>query len=143
MADVLVVYWTGTGNTEIMAEKIAEGIKQTGASVDVKLVSDIEPSECLKYPKVAFGCPAMGDEQLEEDEFEPFFQEVEGDLSGKKVALFGSYSWADGEWMRKWTERTLDAGANLFRNEGLAVYGTPDDDGEEQCVEFGKKFAEF
>lgn len=141
MADVLVVYWTGTGNTEIMAEKVAQGLESEGLSVDLKLVSDVDPSEVSGYEKVAFGCPAMGDEQLEEDEFEPFFEEVEGDLADKKVAIFGSYSWAEGEWIKLWQERVEDSGANLFQS--LKLYGTPDDEGEEECVKFGKEFAKF
>lgn len=143
MANILVVYWSGTGNTEQMAKKITEGIESAGQTVDLKQVSEISADEALEYDKIAFGCPAMGAEQLEEDEFEPFFEECETGLSGKKVALFGSYSWADGEWMRTWAERTLDLGADLFKEEGLAVYGTPDAKGDEDCLEFGREFAKY
>ncbi len=92
------------------------------------------------YDAIAFGCPAMGDEVLEEAEFEPMFADVEGALGGKKVALFGSYGWGDGQWMRDWVERCRNAGANLI-GEGLILNGTPDADGEAQCFELGKQIA--
>ena len=88
MANILLVYWSGTGNTEIMAEKIKEGMENAGASVDMRTVDQVDPSEIANFDKIAFGCPSMGVETLEEDEFEPFFEAVEGSLSGKKVALF-------------------------------------------------------
>lgn len=143
MAKVLVVYWSGTGNTEIMAEKIAAGIENGGASVDLKRVDEISADDIEKYDKVAFGCPAMGDEVLEEEEFEPFFEEAETLLSDKKVALFGSYDWGDGEWMRLWEDRTKANGAKLFQDEGLIVHNTPDADAEDECLQFGEKFANF
>ncbi|MBR3025296.1 MAG: flavodoxin domain-containing protein, partial [Oscillospiraceae bacterium] len=91
-----VIYWSGTGNTEAMAKAIAEG-----AGADIFTVSEFGGS-VSDYDVIAFGCPAMGAEVLEEEEFEPFFTSVEGSLSGKKVILFGSYGWGDGEWMRNW-----------------------------------------
>lgn len=142
MANVLVVYWSGTGNTEIMAEKIKEGLESAGAAVDYKTVDQVEPDDLANYDKVAFGCPSMGVETLEEDEFEPFFEAVEASLSGKKVALFGSYGWGEGEWMDAWQERTVAAGAVLFQ-EGLKVNSTPSSEEEELCVEFGSGFAKF
>ena len=93
---VSIVYWSGTGNTEAMANAVAEGAKNTGAEVELLPVS---------ADALLFGCPAMGSEELEESEFEPFFSSVEGSLSGKKVGLFGSYDWGDGEWMRTWQQR--------------------------------------
>jgi len=104
MADVLLVFWSGTGNTEIMAEKIREGLEGAGASVDYKKVDEISSKDVLKYDKIVFGCPSMGVELLEEDEFEPFFEQVENHLNGKKVALFGSYGWGEGEWMDEWVK---------------------------------------
>lgn len=142
MANVLVVYWSGTGNTEIMAEKIKEGLENAGASVDMRTVDQVDPSDIAAFDKIAFGCPSMGVETLEEDEFEPFFEAVEGDLSGKKVALFGSYGWGEGEWMDAWVERTQAAGASLLDN-GLRINSTPSSEEEDVCVEFGRTFANF
>lgn len=143
MEKVLVVYWSGTGNTEIMAEKIAEGLANANLDVELKAVNEVDASEIEDYSKVAFGCPSMGDEELEEDEFAPFFEEAEEYLNGKKIALFGSYSWGSGEWMESWVERCVDLGALVYNDEGLIINETPDDDGEEQCVEFGEGFADF
>lgn len=143
MEKVLVVYWSGTGNTEIMAEKIAEGLADSNVDVDLREVGDVDPSEIEGFAKVAFGCPSMGSEVLEEDEFEPFFEDVEEYLEDKKIALFGSYGWGSGGWMLDWVERCVDLGAKVYKNEGLIINETPDDAGEEECVEFGKGFAAF
>ncbi|MGI6787565.1 MAG: flavodoxin [Acholeplasmataceae bacterium] len=143
MSKVLVVYWSGTGNTEIMAEKIAEGLENAGVEVDLRSVLDVDPSEVADFDKIAFGCPSMADEKLEEDEFAPFFDDVEDSLAGKKVLLFGSYGWGNGEWMEDWVERTEDAGAEVFNGEGLILNYTPDAEGEALCVEWGEEFAEF
>ncbi|NMA04741.1 MAG: flavodoxin [Acholeplasmataceae bacterium] len=143
MAKVLIVYWSGTGNTEIMAEKIAEGLKSANQDVDLRQVSDVSASEVKDFDKIALGCPSMGAEVLEEDEFQPFFDEAINHLNGKKIALFGSYGWGDGEWMRNWVSECETAGANIYTNEGLMINETPDSLGEEECVEFGKGFADF
>jgi len=142
MADILLVYWSGTGNTEIMAEKIKEGLEGAGASVDYKKVDEIEPKEALKYDRIVFGCPSMGVELLEEDEFEPFFEEMENQLNGKKVALFGSYGWGEGEWMDEWINRINQSGAVLYET-GLKVNSTPSSEEEETCIQFGEGFAKF
>ena len=142
MANILLVFWSGTGNTEIMAEKIKEGLEQQGATVDFKTVDQVEPDDVSSYDKVVFGCPSMGVETLEEDEFEPFFEQVESLLSGKKVALFGSYGWGEGEWMDAWVERTQATGAQLF-DDGLRINSTPSSEEEEKCVQFGADFANF
>ncbi|MGN0655686.1 MAG: flavodoxin [Ruminiclostridium sp.] len=131
-----VIYWSGTGNTETMAEAVAEGAGAELFNVSV-FSGSIED-----YEAIAFGCPAMGAEVLEESEFEPFFTGIEGQLSGKKVALFGSYGWGDGEWMRNWEERVKASGAVLVNGEGLIVNEVPDADALEQCRELGKKLAE-
>ena len=104
-------------------------------------VSDITADAAAEYDVLALGCPAMGAEVLEEDEFEPFFTELEGKLNGKKVALFGSYGWGDGEWMRSWEERVIASGAALVGGEGLIVNEAPDDDALEQCKKFGSNAA--
>ena len=141
MEKMAVIYWSGTGNTEIMANAIAKGMQAAGAEVDVFSVGDFK-GEIKEYSKVAFGCPSMGDEVLEECEFEPFFEGVERYISGKKVALFGSYGWGDGLWMRNWQKRVNDCNANLFR-EGLILNSTPDAAGEAQCEAFGSDFAKY
>ena len=100
---VAVVYWSQTGNTEAMANKVAEGARNAGAEVD--LLTAAEFTSAKDYDAVAFGCPAMGAEELESDEFEPMYTAAESELAGKKVGLFGSYGWGDGEWMRTWQIR--------------------------------------
>lgn len=130
-----VIYWSGTGNTESMAAAVAEG-----AGAELFAVSDFN-GNIADYDKIAFGCPAMGAEVLEEDVFEPFFAEIEGSLSGKTVALFGSYGWGDGEWMREWEERVTNDGATLVNGEGLIVNGTPSDDDLENCKALGQSLA--
>lgn len=130
-----VIYWSGTGNTEQMAQAIAEG-----AGADLFAVSDFS-GKLDVYDRVAFGCSAMGDEVLEESEFEPFFAEVEGELSGKTIALFGSYGWGDGQWMRDWVDRAKADGAVVFGDEGLIVNETPSEEDLENCKQFGENFA--
>jgi flavodoxin short chain len=136
---VAVIYWSGTGNTEAMAKAIARGLEGAGADAALLPVEDVEAAIADEYDKLAFGCPSMGDEVLEESSFEPFFASVEKRLSGMKVALFGSYGWGDGQWMRDWQERAKKAGASLFR-EGLIQQYAPE---EALCEEFGKAFADF
>jgi flavodoxin I len=135
MNKIAVIYWSSTGNTEAMANAIA-----VGAGADVYNVSDIDVDQALVYESIAFGCPSMGAEVLEEREFEPFFTAIESKLGGKKVALFGSYGWGDGEWMRDWEVRTKSTGATLFE-EGLIINETPDVSGLDECVSFGKRFS--
>ena len=129
-----VIYWSGTGNTEAMANAIAEG-----AGADLFSVSDFS-GNISDYDKIAFGCPAMGAEVLEEDEFEPFFESIEGDLSGKDIALFGSYGWGDGEWMRNWKDDCESAGA-VFAHDYVICNEAPDDDASKQCEELGAALA--
>lgn len=135
MGKSVVIYWSGTGNTEQMANAIAEGM-----GAEVFSVSDFSGS-VGDYEKIALGCAAMGDEVLEESEFEPFFADIEASLNGKKVALFGSYGWGDGEWMRQWVSRASDDGAVVFKGEGLIVNESPDDAALDDCRQFGKDFA--
>lgn len=142
MANVLMVYWSGTGNTEMMAMKIQHGLIESGVSVDTFIVDEIAPENVTNYEKILFGCPSMGVDELEETEFEPFFEVAETLISGKKVALFGSFGWGDGEWMDIWEERVLSKGAVLF-NKGLIANYTPNENDEDACVEFGKAFAQF
>lgn len=138
MSKVAVLYWSGTGNTKMMADAIAEGVKAAGGEAVVMSVDEAGSFSAGDFEAVALGCPAMGAEVLEEDVFEPFYEAVKGELSGKKVALFGSYDWGDGEWMRTWQEDAEGAGLSLVA-EGLIVNNTPDDEGLVQCQELGKK----
>ena len=125
MSKVGIIYWSSTGNTEAMAQAVEEGAKAAGADVEIMEVADADVDKALSFDVLALGCPAMGDEELEEGEFEPFFSELEGKLSGKRVALFGSYDWGDGEWMRTWCGRAKDAGAELVEDEGVICNNTP------------------
>lgn len=138
MSKVAVVFWSGTGNTEAMADAVAQGARGAGASVDVLGPSDFDASKVAAYDGIAFGCPAMGAEVLEEDEFEPMFQDVKGALAGKAIALFGSYGWGDGEWMRNWVERVKNNGGMVVGGEGLIVNETPDDNALADCKALGE-----
>jgi flavodoxin short chain len=137
MGKVAIIYWSGTGNTEAMAKAIEKGLKEGGAETSLLPVDKAGAGDVEAHDSLAFGCPSMGTEVLEESEFEPFFASVEGKLGGKKVALFGSYGWGDGEWMRDWQKRVQDAGANVFE-EGLIQQESPD---EAECADYGKRFA--
>lgn len=139
MDKAAVVYWSGTGNTEAMARAIAEGMTAAGSEVAVLEVDQTNAETVAGYDRIALGCPSMGDEVLEEGSFEPFFTELESRLSGKKVALFGSYGWGDGQWMRDWAVRTKEKGANLF-GEGLIMQEAPDEDA---CTTYGREFAAY
>ena len=141
MDKIAIVYWSGTGNTEKMASCIAEGVKEAGAEAVLLSPAEFTLQKLTEFKAVAFGCPAMGAEQLEEDEFEPMFAGLEGSLSGKKVALFGSFGWGDGQWMRDWSARCQSSGANLFDEEGLVANETPNADKQEDCRELGRKLA--
>ena len=143
MSKAAVIYWSQTGNTEQMATAIAEGIREGGMECDLLNVADTNAGAAAGYDKIALGCPAMGAEVLEEAEFDPFFTELENRLAGRKVALFGSYGWGDGQWMRDWVQRTNDANANIYTDEGLMINETPDEDGVAKCREFGKGFAAY
>jgi flavodoxin I len=142
VANVLMVYWSGTGNTEMMAMKIKEGLTQSGVTVETFLVDEVDVEIIENYDKIVLGCPSMGVDELEETEFEPFFEEAEKRLNGKTVALFGSFGWGDGEWMDIWEERVVSCGAQLF-NKGLIANYTPNESDEEACVAFGVNFAQF
>ena len=113
MTDIAIVYWSGTGNTEAMANLVAEGIKNSGKDVDIISAESFSAADMSRYTRLAFGCPSMGDEVLEEEGFEPMFAEIEGSLGGKTVGLFGSYGWGDGQWMRDWVDRCRADGADV------------------------------
>ena len=142
MSKTAVIYWSGTGNTEAMAQAVLEGAKTKNPDTELFSVSDISADEAASYDTLILGCPAMGAEVLEESEFEPFFTDLEANLSGKKVALFGSYGWGDGEWMREWEKRVTDAGGNLIGGQGLIVNDAPDDAALDECRALGEAAAE-
>lgn len=135
MSKVAVVYWSGTGNTEAMANAVAEAAKAAGADVDMIQAADF--SDAAPYDGIAFGCPAMGAEVLEETEFQPMWDAVKANLNGKKIALFGSYGWGDGEWMRNWEEDCRAAGIKLTC-ESVTVNSAPEGADAEACRELGK-----
>ena len=138
MSKVAIVFWSATGNTETMANCIAEG---AGAAATIVPCAEMDAAKLGEYDVVAFGCPAMGAEQLEEGEFEPMFSALEGTLSGKKIALFGSYGWGDGQWMREWCQRC--SSAQLYDEDGLILNESPDADGQETCRELGRGLARW
>ena len=133
-----IVYWSGTGNTEAMANEIEAAAKAAGADVEVVKFEDTTVDAIASKDVILLGCPAMGAEELEETVVEPFFAELEGKLKGKKVGLFGSYGWGTGEWMDNWKQRTEDTGATVI---GTAIVNeTPDN--SEECAALGKAAAE-
>ena len=114
MKKTAVIYWSGTGNTEAMANAVLEGMTAAGADAKLLTVDQVNTAELNGYAAIAFGCPAMGSEVLEEMEFQPMFDACKNCLGGKAVALFGSYGWGDGQWMRDWVERAQGDGAQVL-----------------------------
>ena len=141
MEKIYVIYWSMSGNTQAMAEAIAKGINDSGKEAVVQYVSEASVSELQDAKVFALGCPAMGAEVLEEGEMEPFVSEVEGIAAGKKIALFGSYGWGDGQWMRDWEERMSGCGAAIINGAGLICHETPDDAMISECENLGKQIA--
>lgn len=141
MKKIAVIYWSGTGNTEMMAKAVTEGASSAGAEVKLIPVSQASKDDVLTADAVAFGCPSMGCEVLEESEMEPFITMIEKENIAKKpLALFGSYDWGDGQWMREWEDRMKNAGVTMV-DDGLIVNSTPDDAGLTACRDLGKKLA--
>ena len=136
-----VIYWSGTGNTEAMANAVAEGAKSAGAEVVLLTPSEVDAAALDSFDTIAFGCPSMGSEQLEEEEFEPMFSACEAKLNGKKIALFGSYGWGDGEWMRTWEEQAKGCGA-VLACDSVICNEAPDDEATEACKNLGIALAE-
>lgn len=140
MSKTAVVFWSSTGNTEDMAKAVAEGAKNAGAEVTLFETSAFSADKVEEFDAIAFGCPAMGDEVLEETEFEPMFAACEDKLAGKKVALFGSYGWGDGAWMRDLEERCKEKNIELVA-ESVICMEAPDDEAVENCKALGEKLA--
>ena len=140
MSEVIVAFWTGTGNTAEMAEYVAEGIREGGAEAKVVSVDDISAADLKDAAAFALGCPSMGVEQLEESVMEPFVEEVCGFASGKTIGLFGSYGWGDGEWMRNWEDDCREAGIELAC-DSVVCNDAPDEDAITACKELGAALA--
>ena len=136
-----IVYWSGSGNTEKMANLIAQGIKENGVEAQVIDVSHANSDIFNDEDIIILGCPAMGAEMLEESEFEPFIESISSKVSGKKAVLFGSYDWGDGEWMRDWVDRMNGAGATVVGGEGVICQEAPDDEAVSNCKALGKQLA--
>ncbi len=137
MSKIAVVYWSGTGNTEAMANAVLDGIKENGGEGVLLTSGEFDSSMVDSFDAIAFGCPAMGAEVLEEEEFSPMFEACESKLAGKKIALFGSYGWGDGEWMRNWEESCISDGA-VMACDFVICNDAPDDDALEACKALGK-----
>lgn len=140
MSKIAVVYWSGTGNTKAMAEKVVEGAKGAGADVSLFTSAEFSADMMDQFDAVAFGCPSMGVEVLEEDEFAPMFEACEPKLKGKKIGLFGSYGWGDGEWMRNWDETCRNDGANM-PCDYVICNEYPDEEADDNCAALGKGLA--
>ena len=134
---IAVVYWSSTGNTESMAQAVVEGAKKAGAETELFTATEFDGGKMDGFDAVAFGCPAMGAEELEDTEFAPMFEGCESKLSGKKIALFGSYGWGDGEWMRTWEENCQSKGANLVC-DSVICQETPDEAALDACRKLGE-----
>ena len=141
MSKVCVVYWSQSGNTQAMAEAVAEGIKAAGQEAELLEVGDADAKTVAEEAAFALGCPAMGAEVLEESEMEPFVEELESYVSGKKILLFGSYGWGDGEWMRNWVEQMEGAGATVVGGEDAICQEAPDEDAQDELKAMGKQLA--
>lgn len=140
MKKVAIVFWSGTGNTEEMASLVAEGVKEKGGEAQLMEAAEFSSEKMKEFDAIAFGCPSMGAEQLEETEFEPMFSDCEGSLLDKAIGLFGSYGWGDGEWMRDWEDRCKTAGATLS-TDPVICQDAPDDDAQEDCRALGRDLA--
>lgn len=141
MKKTAVVYWSQTGNTEQMAKAVAEGAAQAGAQVSLLTSAQFSADQTGDFDRLAFGCPAAGSEQLDDGEFEPMFDAVKPLLAGKEIALFGSYGWGDGEWMRQWQADCEKAGAVILGGEGLILNEAPDEEGLARCRALGALLA--
>ena len=141
MSKIIVAYWSQGGNTETMAQEIGKGITDAGKEAVVDEIANVSLDDLKEASVFAMGCPAMGDEVLEEDEMEPFVAEVEKFANGKNIALFGSYGWGDGEWMRDWAERMKKVGANLVHGEGVICVEEPDSTALEELHKLGEELA--
>ena len=133
MSKVAVVYWSMTGNTEAMAKELA-----SAADTEAIESSEFSADMCDQYDAFAFGCPAMGDEELDPD-FEELFNDCAGKLGQKSTALFGSYDWGTGDWMETWKQNAEAEGVNVV--ETFICNLEPDDDALEALRGLGAKLS--
>ena len=140
MKNAAVIYWSGTGNTEAMAKAVLKGMRTVSPGAEIYTPSDVNAGLVASLDAVALGCPAMGAEMLEDSEFAPMFDDIKASLAGKKVALFGSYGWGDGEWMRSWEKDCADAGVNLVCDSVICCEA-PDDTALDALRAMGKTLA--
>ena len=141
MDKIYVVYWSQTGNTEVMAEAVGQGIRESGKEAETLTVSQITADTLKEAQAFALGCPAMGDEVLEESEMEPFMEQLDPMISGKQIGLFGSYGWGNGQWMREWQDRVMADGAVVAGGEGVIAQEMPDEDVLAACRNLGRILA--
>ncbi|QIK69864.1 flavodoxin [Erysipelothrix sp. HDW6C] len=118
-----IIYWTGSGNTQIIADAIQESVEALGYECPSNYVSDVQASDVADADLFFLGCPAMSGEDVEEYEFRPFLDDLKPLITGKKVVLFGSYDWGDGEWMINWNQEMVDA--NITVAEKIQVQWEP------------------
>lgn len=137
MAQITIVYYSETGNTEAMASMVAKGVEAAGATAKIVSVDGFDAAKLKEEAAFALGCPAMGDEVLEEGTMEPFVEEVAKFAAGKKIGLFGSYGWGDGDWMRSWEEKCQNDGVTLAA-DSVICNEEPDDEAQAACIELGK-----
>lgn len=137
-----IIFWSGTGNTKTMAEFLAKGIAEGNGEVTLKEVSEASIEDVKNCDVLLLGSPAMGDEVIEEGEMEPFVEEISGEVSGKKLVLFGSYGWGTGEWMNIWEERMEGLGAELIERE-VIVNESPEGDDEKKLIDIGLKISKY
>ena len=134
-----IIFWSGTGNTEAMAEAIHNGSNKSENSklltVDKATIDDVKEADVL-----FLGCPSMGVEELEESEMEPFMESISKDISGKKIVLFGSYGWGDGEWMQNWEQRIKDCGGIIIE-DSVICNEAPEEDNLNHLKSLGEKYA--
>jgi flavodoxin short chain len=123
-----------------MADAVAAGAQKAGAEVSKLTSAEFGPADVAGFDGIAFGCPAMGAEVLEEDEFQPMWDDVKRKLSGKKVGLFGSYGWGGGEWMNSWADDARMSGISLAADPVIANEA-PDDDAVAACEALGAAIA--
>ncbi|MBU5428032.1 flavodoxin [Tissierella pigra] len=138
MKKVSIIYWSGTGNTEEMANLISNGAKENGSEVKSIPVGSAKVEDVVDADVLLLGSPSMGSEVIEESEMEPFVESIKDNVKDKVVGLFGSYDWGDGEWMRNWVERMNSYGAKVFE-EGCIVNLSPEGEEADKCVDYGRR----
>ena len=143
MAKAHIVYFSSSGNTEAMANFIAEGVRDAGGEAQVTPVDTASPSDLDDAAAFALGSPACGTEELDDSYMEGFVSELEAKVSGKKILLFGSHDWGDGEFMRTWQARMEAAGASILTGEGIITVLEPDEEAADKLRAAGAELAKL